>query len=170
MPKPRQPAPSLDVALVGGGRWRLADQRPDRFTVVAFYRGYHCPLCRSYVTTLNALTSDLAEVGATSVLAVSGDDAGRAERTVAEWEITDLPIGYGLSQPAMRQWGLYISKAIKEGQPNEFSEPGLFLIRPDGTLYSAALSTMPFLRPPLGELVETIRWLNDNDYPARGEI
>jgi hypothetical protein len=70
----------------------------------------------------------------------------------------------------MRAWGLYVSKAIKEGQPNEFSEPGLFLIRPDGTLYAAVQTSMPFLRPHLDEVVETVRWINDNDYPARGEL
>ncbi len=30
-PKPRTPAPELEVETVGGGTWKLADQRPDAF-------------------------------------------------------------------------------------------------------------------------------------------
>ena len=37
---PRQPVPALEVATVGGGTWKLADQRPDHFTMVVFYRGF----------------------------------------------------------------------------------------------------------------------------------
>ncbi|MFI8366956.1 peroxiredoxin-like family protein [Streptomyces sp. NPDC085466] len=170
MLKPRQPAPALDVPLVGGGRWVLADQRPESFTLVVFYRGVHCPLCRAHITELDALVPALAEVGVTSVVAVSGDGIDRAERAVAEWDLTRVPLGYGLSAESMREWGLYRSKAINEGNPDEFSEPGLFLVRPDGTLYAAVRTSMPFLRPHLDEVVETVRWINENDYPARGEV
>lgn len=170
MLKPRQPVPELDVPLVGGGRWRLAEQHPDRFTLVVFYRGVHCPMCKAHITELDALVDKFAEVGVTSVLAVSGDDAARAQRAVDEWAVTRVPVGYELSLDSMRAWGLHVSKAIKEGQPNEFSEPGLFLIRPDGTLYAVVQTSFPFLRPHLDEVVDTIRWVNENDYPARGEL
>jgi peroxiredoxin len=170
MPKPRQPVPVLDVPLVGGGRWVLAEQRPERFSVVVFYRGVHCPLCKTHITELDALVDKFAEVGATSVVAVSGDDEGRARRAVEEWDLSRVPVGYGLTQQSMREWGLYISKAIKEGQPNEFSEPGLFVVRPDGTLYAVVQTSFPFLRPHLDEVVDTLRWVNEHDYPARGEV
>src|SRR2546421_8580072 len=120
MLKPRQPVPALDVALVDGGRWVLAEQRPDRFSLVVFYRGVHCQMCRAYVTELNGLVDRFAEVGVTSLVAVSGDDAQRARRAVDEWALDRLPVGYGHSLDSMRRWGLFISKAIKEGQPNEF--------------------------------------------------
>lgn len=42
---PRQPVPALEVPTVGGGTWRLADQHPESFTMVVFYRGLHCPIC-----------------------------------------------------------------------------------------------------------------------------
>lgn len=170
MLKPRQPVPALGVALVGGGRWVLAEQHPDRFSLVIFYRGYHCQMCRAYLTQLDGLVERFADVGVTSVVAVSGDDAQRARRSVDEWGLGQLQVGYGQSMESMREWGLFISKAIKEGQPNEFGEPGLFVIRPDGTLYAAVLNTMPFMRPNLDDVVATIRWVNDNDYPARGEV
>lgn len=170
MPKPRQPVPPLDVALAGGGRWVLAEQEPDRFGLVVFYRGVHCAMCRAYITRLDQLVGKFAEVGVTSVVAVSGDDEGRANRAIQEWNLRNVPIGYGHTVESMRAWGLYISKAIKEGQPNEFGEPGLFLIRPDGTLYASVVGTMPFMRPNLDDVVDTIRWVNENDYPARGEL
>lgn len=169
MIKPRQPAPELDVDVVGGGRWRLSEQRPERFTLVVFYRGFHCPLCKEYVTKLDSLVDDLADVGVTSVIAVTGDEQWRAERAVEEWGLKKVTIGYGHTAESMKRWGLFRSKAIKEGQPNEFGEPGLVLVRADGTVYAAVLGTFPFLRPSLDELVDTVRWVNEHDYPARGE-
>jgi peroxiredoxin len=170
MLKPRQPVPVLDIPLVGGGRWVLAEQHPERFSVVVFYRGYHCAMCRAQLTELDGFIDKFAEVGVQSVVAVSGDDAERAGRAVEEWGLGRLQVGYGQSLQSMRDWGLYISKAIKEGQPNEFGEPGVFIIRPDRTLYAAILTSMPFLRPHVDEVVEVIRWVNENDYPARGEV
>ena len=38
---PREPAPELEVPLVGGGSWKLADQRPQAFTMLLFYRGLY---------------------------------------------------------------------------------------------------------------------------------
>ena len=38
---PRTQVPDLAVDLVGGERWSMADSRPENFTVVFFYRGYH---------------------------------------------------------------------------------------------------------------------------------
>ena len=170
MVMPRQPAPPLDVPLVDGGRWVLAEQRPERFTLVVFYRGVHCQLCRAHITELDRLIDKLGTVGVTSVVAVSGDDIDRAKRAIREWDLKHVKIGYGHTLASMRRWGLFVSKAIKEGQPNEFGEPGLFIIRPDGTLYASIVNTMPFLRPHLDEVVEAIRWINENNYPARGEV
>lgn len=169
MVRPQAPTPALAVPLVGGGHWSLTDQHPDRFTMVVFYRGHHCPVCRGYLKQLDGLLDKLAEVGVTSVVAVSGDDEQRATRSAEEWGIGRLPLGYGQSVGSMREWGLFVSKGIEEGEPAEFGEPGLFLVRADGTLYAAVLNSMPFGRPHLDEIVGAIRWVNDNDYPARGE-
>ena len=42
---PRQLVPELSLPLAGGGRWRLSDQKPEHFTMLAFYRGMHCSVC-----------------------------------------------------------------------------------------------------------------------------
>ena len=169
MLKPGQPAPALDVALAGGGRWSLTEQHPDSFTLVVFYRGRHCPVCRGYLTQLEGLLDELAGAGVTSVIAVSGDDEERAAKTVADWGLDRLTVGYGQTVESMREWGLFVSKAVKDGEPAEFGEPGLFLIRPDGTLYAGALNTMPFLRPHLDEIAQAVRYVDEHDYPPRGE-
>lgn len=170
MPKPRQPAPPLDVELVGGGRWVLAEQNPDRWTVIVFYRGVHCNLCQAYIGELDRLIDDFAAVGATSVLAVSGNEQADAKRAVQEWGLKNVTIGYGHTLDSMRAWGLYLSKGIRDNQPDAYNEPGLFILKPDGTVYASVVGTMPFMRPPLTDVVETLRWVNDNDYPARGEL
>jgi hypothetical protein len=55
-------------------------------------------------------------------------------------------------------------------EPALFSEPGLFLVRPDGTLYFATVQTMPFARPHFDDIVKAIDFVLAKDYPARGEV
>ncbi len=166
--QPGQPAPDLNVDLVGAGSFKLADASPERFTMVVFYRGLHCPVCRSYNKALVRQLDALAERGV-EVVAVSMDDEDRATTTVQDWKLgEDLRVGYGLTEESARQWGLYISSAISDSEPATFAEPGLFLVRPDGTLYYAAVNSMPWGRPDLEELTKALDFIIDKDYPARG--
>ncbi len=48
MIKPMQPVPELDAATVDGERFRLSESRPSAFTMIVFYRGLHCPICKPY--------------------------------------------------------------------------------------------------------------------------
>ncbi len=54
-------------------------------------------------------------------------------------------------------------------EPALFSEPGVFLVRADGTLYYGAVQTMPFARPHFDELMAAVDFAVAKDYPARGE-
>ncbi|MEP2447695.1 MAG: AhpC/TSA family protein, partial [Balneola sp.] len=65
---------------------------------------------------------------------------------------------------------LYLSNAINDNEPELFSEPGLFLIRPDGELYYSAINSMPFGRPVFKDMLRAIDFIQENDYPARGEV
>jgi len=167
-PRPQTPAPPLEVPLTTGRTWRLAEQSPDTFTLVVFYRGYHCPVCEGYNKTLNDLLDRYEERGV-EVLAVSMDTKDRAEQSKEEWGLEALNVGYGLTEEQARSWGLYLSEGIKEGEPDLFSEPGLFLVRPGGTLYYSAVNTMPFGRPDLEDLLGALDFVETNSYPARGE-
>ncbi len=166
---PRQPAPSLRVPLVGGGTYDLSEQKPRLFSLVLFYRGLHCPQCRKQLAEYDRRLDELRDAGIDAVVAVSGDDLDRASRTVREWELERLAVGHGLSEADMRAWGLFVSKGVKEPEPELFSEPGLFLVRPDGTVYSAHVQSTPFARPHLDNLLSAVRFVEENDYPARGE-
>ena len=54
-------------------------------------------------------------------------------------------------------------------EPPLFSEPGVFLVRPDGTLYYGAVQTMPFARPQFQDLLGAVDVAISKNYPARGE-
>jgi peroxiredoxin len=167
-PVPGTPAPALRLPLVGGGVFDLAAEYPENFTLVVFYRGWHCPVCRGYLAQLDRAVDDLSGMGVT-VVAVSGDPQDRAERSTAEWKLTRLRVAYGQDIASMRDWGLFVSKGIKDPEPDLFGEPGVFLIRPDGTIYMAVLNSMPAARPRIDDVVQAIRFFIDKNYPPRGE-
>jgi len=171
--KPRQPVPALEVDTLGGGRWTLAEQQPQNFSMIVFYRGLHCPVCRKYTSELNGMIEEFNKRGV-STLAVSTDTKERAEQAKTQWGLPHLTIGYGVSIDTARQWGLYISTSrgvTSSGveEPPLFAEPGLFLVKPDATLYWGSVSTMPFARPHFGEIVQAIDFVLSRNYPARGE-
>jgi len=172
---PGQPVPDLSVSLVGGGTWRLSERRPENFALIVVYRGLHCPICRKYLLQLQENLAAFAEIGV-DVLALSTDDAERAQTAVNEWGLQELALGHGFSLDDARAWGLYISKGRpktdpkKVGEPVMFAEPGHFLVRPDGTLFFAAVQSMPFTRPPVADLLKDIAYILKNDYPPRGAV
>jgi len=171
---PRQPVPSLSVPAVGGENWTLSDQTSENFTMVVFYRGYHCPICSKYLGDLDRKLSQFAETGV-GVIAISSDDQSRADKTKEEWNLENLTLGYGLPLSKAREWGLFISTSKGKTstgveEPPLFIEPGLFLVRPDGTLYWSSVQTMPFARPSFAEILGALKKVIEIDYPARGEV
>lgn len=109
-----------------------------------------------------------------SVLALSSDQEDRARQMAQKFGANRLRMGYGLSLAVARAWGLYLSTSrgktsIGIEEPELFSEPGVFLVRPDRTLYWLSVQSMPFARPNFGELVQALDFVIKNDYPARGE-
>ncbi len=168
IPKPQARAPELEVDTLDNGGWKLSDRKPDRFTMIVFYRGVHCPVCTIYIGELQDKLRDFTSRGV-DVLAVSGDTRERAERSESEWGLDSLTVGYGVSTDVMRDWGLFVSSGIKDEEPDEFGEPGLFLIKPDGSVFFDAINSMPFGRPKLDDMLDAVDFVTENDYPARGE-
>ncbi|MDE2580766.1 MAG: AhpC/TSA family protein [Rhodospirillales bacterium] len=171
---PRQPVPDLAVPTVGGEPWRLADQKPEHFTLVTFYRGLHCPICATYVRDLDSKFEEFARRGV-SAIAISSDDAERSAQAKQKWRIEHLPLGYGLDLDTARRWGLYISAghgttSAGVAEPALFSEPGLFVVRPDGRLYFGTVQTMPFARPHFADILGALDFVIAKNYPARGEV
>lgn len=171
---PRQPVPPLNVDLAGGGSFNLEAVRPTSFTLLVFYRGLHCPICK---TQLGELESKLGEFDrrGVAVVALSSDTRERAEETKRAWGLTELRLGYGLDLAVARRWGLFISRgrgmtSAGVEEPARFSEPALYLIKPDGTLYFGSVQTMPFARPHFSDILLAIDYVLKNNYPARGEV
>lgn len=164
---PDRQVPNLEVKTLGGETWSLADQKPDNFTMVIFYRGLHCPVCKAYLQNLQTLAAGYESSGF-SIIAVSMNTEALAQQSADEWSLPSLTIGHSLSEKDARTWGLYISKAFKEGEADIFCEPGLFWIRPDGRLYLADVSNMPWARPDLEFLHSKIPFAVEKKYPSRG--
>jgi hypothetical protein len=80
-----------------------------------------------------------------------------------------LKLGYGLPIATARDRDLCISSAIRDGEPPQFAEPGLFLVKPDGSLFYAARASAPWGRPPLDQMLRGIDVAAERKMPARGE-
>lgn len=170
---PRQAVPDLHLPLVGGGRYVLGAEPGEHFDLLVFYRGLHCPLCAKYLLELERLGEEYARRGV-KIVAISNDGVDRAQQMADKVKADHVKFAYDLSLEDARQWGLYLSAgrgktSIGIDEPALFSEPGVFLLRPDGSLYYGAVQTMPFSRPPFQELLMAIDFAIDKNYPARGE-
>ena len=166
--RPTEVAPEVDLPLVGGGRLLLADRRPERFTMVVFNRGLHCPVCRAQLAELDRRLDELTKRGI-EVVSISGESAERAAAMREDWGIREVPLAYGLSEAQMRAWGLFVSRGRNEEEPPIFNEPALFLLKPDRSVYYEAILSMPVGRPRLDDLLHGIDFWAAHDYPARGD-
>jgi len=170
---PNKPVPALELDLVGGGKFSLAAEKPQHFTMVVFYRGLHCPICRRYLSELESLLPEFEKRGV-AMVAASSDPQDRAEQAKSGWGLPNLRVGFGLSIAEARNWGLYVSRSNGKTstgvvEPDLFNEPGLFIVRPDGTLYWGTTSTMPFGRPHFNEILQSLDFVIPKNYPARGD-
>ena len=171
---PRQAVPPLQVATLAHGLFTLPGDAPPNFTLVVFYRGLHCPICLKYLLELGRLQPEFDQRGV-KVIALSSDTQERAQAMADKLKVPHLRMGFGLSLAAAREWGLYISTSrsttsIGIEEPALFSEPGVFIVRPDATLYYGAVQTMPFARPHFDELLAALDFALAKNYPARGEF
>jgi peroxiredoxin len=170
---PRQKTPALSLPLLGGGQFDIAKPDTERGTVVTFYRGLHCPICATYLKELERLTADFAKRGV-GTIAISSDTEDRAQAMAEKIDAKTLRFAHSLPLTVARDWGLYISTSrgktsIGIEEPALFSEPGLFMVNADQTLYYMSVQTMPFVRPHFSELLGALDFAIDKNYPARGE-
>jgi peroxiredoxin len=171
---PRRSVPALRLPLAGGGIFDLAGETPQHFTLIVFYRGLHCPICKAQLRDLEAKLGEFEKRGV-GVIAISSDSKDRAEKAKTDWRLANLRIGYGLDLSPARAWGLYISSgrgmtSAGVEEPPLFSEPALYLVRADGTLYFGSVQTMPFARPHFADILSAIDYVVAKNYPARGEV
>ncbi len=142
--------PALEWSQTDGGT--LAPARMEGWRLLVVYRGAHCPLCRTYLKTLETLQPAFAEVGVT-VAALSSDPQERAVKEAGE-EGWTFPVGYDLTLEQMRTLGLYVSSPRSPDETDRnFAEPGLFVINPKGAIQIVDVSNAPFARPDLEGLL-----------------
>ena len=171
---PRLPVPTLEVKTTNGTMFNLSSSGAENFTLVVFYRGLHCPICAKYLIELERLAQEYKNRGV-RIIAISSDNEERAKTMAEKVSANLVEFGYGLNLSDARKWGLYISSgrgptSIGIEEPALFSEPGVFLVRPDGTLYYGSTQTMPFARPSFQDLLAGIDFAITKNYPARGEF
>ena len=157
--------PELGWNAVDGARIKPAESAGWRVLIV--YRGAHCPLCKTYLNTLNGLLDQFNQAGI-AVATVSADPSEKAEAEVAEcgWK---FPVGYGLSVDEMRQLGVYVSDPRSPQETDRpFAEPALFVINPEGDTQIIDVSNAPFARPDLLSLVKGLQFVIGKGYPIRG--
>ncbi|GHF42741.1 peroxiredoxin-like family protein [Seohaeicola zhoushanensis] len=170
---PRQRTPDLKLPTLEHGTFDLSSETSERGTVICFYRGLHCPICATYLTEFQKRVADFAERGV-GTIAISSDGEDRARDMAAKIGADTLRFAYDLPLAKAREWGLYISTSrgktsIGIEEPALFSEPGLFMVTPEQSLYYGSVQTMPFVRPHFSELVGALDFAIKNNYPARGE-
>ena len=166
---PREKVPQLELNLINGTKWKMDAQDNGSFTMIVFYRGLHCPICKKQLEELSQKLNKFIDRDV-NVVAISMNHEKTAQKTAKEWNIPELPLAYGLTKQQAADWGLYLSKGISDKEPEQFSEPGLFLVKPDRTLYAASVQTMPFARPSFDDILSMIDYVEKENYPARGEL
>lgn len=159
--------PNLSVPRVGGGNIEIGAGPGWKMVVV--YRGKHCPICRTYLKTLNDLLDQFKDAS-TQVVAISGDPKEKAE-TEARDEGWQFPVGYNLTVDQMRTLGLYISEPRSPQETDRpFPEPGLFVANPQGKLQIIDISNAPFARPDLAAVLRGLKFIQEKAYPIRGTM
>ena len=158
---PGDTMPAIDARLAGGGRWALAREKSEQLSLLAFYRGIFCPICRVWVGELDRLAPEFEKRGV-SVIALSCDKKEGAEKAVADWGLKRLRVGYRLDVEDARRAGLYISEgrginpASGQKESMFFAEPALLLVRPEGELYAAWVQSTPYARVHIAEVLTAV--------------
>lgn len=169
MLKPKQLVPAISVPVLDGSTWSLYEQKPQQFTLLVFYRGHHCPVCRFYLNKLGAHLKDFEDRGI-AVVAISADTREKARQSQQEWFTGRLPLAYGYPVEEARKLGLFISRGLKVHEPELFFEPAVLTVLPDNTLYSIIIQSMPFGRPHIEDMLQSFDYIIQENYPPRGEF
>jgi peroxiredoxin len=172
--------PALDARVVvngkGGGRWLLATAKAEKLALLAFYRGSFCPVCRAWLAELDRLVPEFEKRGV-SVIALSCDRKDGAEKSVKDWGLKNLRVGYKLDVDEARRAGIYISEgrgvnpATGLKEPTRFTEPAILLVRPEGELYAAWIQSAPYARVHVAEVLTAVDDFVAKDMPEpRGSV
>ena len=140
-----------------------------KWMLLVVYRGKHCGRCKMYLNILEEMQTQWSDAGF-AILAVSADPASKVQQDIAEFGWT-FPIACDLQEVDMHRLGLYVSDPLTPDEADRrFAEPGVFCLRPDGTVQIAAISNGPSARPDLAQLLDGMKFTIEHDKPARGTV
>ena len=160
--------PSFDIPLTNGPTLSFpADLSQDGPTLLVVYRGLHCGICKLYLSEIAEQAERFAELSVT-VVATSADSKDKAQAARREWTDDRVLFGYGLGHADGKMLRLFLTAKRKDGEPDRFFEPGMYLLAPDGTVLFVSVQSMPFGRPAVAEMIQRIGWMLDNEIPPRG--
>ena len=146
---------------------RIAFDTLAGWRMLVVYRGRHCPICKTYLKSLDGLLDDFAAANV-SIYTISADPQERAEAEAAQ-EGWRFPVGYDLSIDDMRRLGVYISNPRSaEETDRPFAEPAVFVVNPERRLQVVDISNAPFARPDLAGLLRGLQFIQAKNYPVRG--
>lgn len=158
----------LVVPKLGGGDIILGGER-ENWSLIVVYRGKHCPRCKKYLNTLNDMRQAWADAGF-EIMVVSADPVEKAQADLDAFG-WDFDLGYDLSEDQMAALGLYVTEPLSDAETDRrFAEPGVFVIRPDGSVLLVAISNGPSARPDLEELLDGMIFTKNNNRPPRGTV
>jgi peroxiredoxin len=158
----------MSFSKLGGGTLSIGGS-DDKWTLFIVYRGKHCGRCKKYFAILEGMKKDWENAGF-RIVTVSADTEDKAKSDVEEFGWT-FDVGYGLTEEQMQALNVYISDPLTPDETDRrFAEPGVFCIRPDGTIQIAAISNGPAARPDLAELLDGMIFTIEHDKPARGTV
>lgn len=166
--KPRQPVPKIELPLVSGGTIALGTPCKEKMLLVVFYRGLHCRRCNPYLNKVQALLPEFDKIGV-RVVAVSADEEVRARTSVNEWGLDKLDVAYGLPLEIARQFGLFITRGVREDEPELCIEPGTFFIAADGSLIACVINSLTRLRADPRDILETAAHMLETGGEPKGE-
>lgn len=172
MPTPKLIAssvlPTMTFPSLSGGEISVGGPT-ENWTLFIVYRGRHCGRCKKYLNILNGMRGDWAAAGF-DIAVVSADTQTKAQADKDEFGWA-FPIGYDLSEPQMAQLGLYVSDPLSPTETDRrFAEPGVFVIRSDGSVVLISISNGPSARPELAELLDGMIFTKENARPPRGTV
>ena len=167
-PVPGEKLAPMQFPQLSGGPLEVGGVR-ENWTLFVVYRGKHCPRCKAYLNTLDAMRDDWAAAGI-DIAVVSADPAEKAQADLEEfgWH---FPLGYGMTEEQMTTLGLYNSDPLSPDETDRrFAEPGVFVLWPDGTQFLVAISNGPSARPDLAQLLDGMIFSQKMNRPPRGTV
>ena len=111
---PNQTVPPQRVDLAGGAQFDLASEKPFNFTLIVFYRGLHCPICKIQLKDLESQRDEFETGGAPlgAVPTVSRDRDDRVHRPAK-----------GLHEPGRRVHAHVASSGATDGRKPRARRP-----------------------------------------------